>query len=1238
MTRTVPAIRDMRMLNAMATNFMRRALSVLVGALLGLTLLAFTGAANAQRMTLESLAEPGRIASRSWVDVNNDGKDDYCLFVGNNDGLRCYVSTGSTFNATPLAYSVGSAPDLAIWWVDVNGDGRVDLCRQTTLVWSGTARVQCRLGPSFTTAFELAVPSYVNEGCPGGDACTPPPVREGMVDSGEFFLADVDVDGRTDICYHHMDVNGALSMRCALSTGTGFATPTGAWIRPIASLGSSGWTRGFFDVDGDGYPDFCFIENSIQCVLGTANGLSSGANYDSPSLSAVNNHKEGAAFVDINGDGKTDFCRITGPSAGNYRLSCRISTGKGWESTDRTTSLPISEGSKYNRWWVDINGDGLADFCRAVGPEPSDFVSPSINKNSNLWCRLSRGGDATSGLFAVDDLKLEASTTHGYVNFGVTNGGRGFCDAHGTGVQTFCRATYRDTAPAQCWESEYGPYCEAAPGAHGIAVGVYAAIPADPNTSDSIVVADPEVIQSKQPLLSAFSDGLGAETRLTYLSLTSERVYDRTFGNEKWPRIQIPVPRSPVVFETRAWRKGTQTTLTGNARYAYRDLRVDNQTGSRGFRERWQLNEGANTLEHFIYYQGLGPTVDASSVEYGMLEVGSTKESKVYAIDPSKITPSTSAALVNDRQRLLEATIAKARVGIPNAMSTSAISPTTAANPFMLLRRTVNTLGTSTPANPLLRPVVSSSMSAWDWNGSTAVALPSVFSTSSIDDVGNVMQLVETTTHAGQEWKKTTTNTYADDRTKHFLGRLKTAQVVSTAPTADVQLAANTRSYGGSPNANTVSSSNGAAAPLAAPAFVSTQVGQSSTADSTLTNTMASPLVIVPPAASSVTGQDFAFVATTCGSSLPANGTCTISVRFTPTAASTRTGSVFIDTASGLRSAAFTANSLASFSTATLISAPPNLGNVWYGSSPAPGAAVSFRNDGNSAMTLTGLTGLSSRFTLSNNTCAGIAPAASCSMTITMPTSAAGSGANTVTTAGATTNATFDINGAVNSAVSRWSVTTLVFGNVTVGLSSTLSLSLFNDGFGLPASWNAALTNLPAGFTANTSTCASVSPGASCTVSITFTPTAGQNYSGSSIRPATVSFTGNTLAVSGAGVLPATTITAPASVSFGTNLLKGTYVTKGVTITNSGTVAATGMGYAITAGGGFPGYTVSRGTCPAAGGMLAAGASCTLSVAFESSCSGGSYNGTLSIMSANLSAARTVSLTASVRTTGICGA
>jgi FG-GAP-like repeat/Abnormal spindle-like microcephaly-assoc'd, ASPM-SPD-2-Hydin len=1206
-------------------------------------LLASLGA-QAQRIVFEGIGDPGASYSRAWVDVNNDGKDDFCVFA-DFDGRRldCYLSKGDGFQSPAVSYIVDGFPQRYFQWVDVNGDGQVDLCRLMDRVGDkSTASMNCRLGPNFVTQVGVSIPVAYTKTCfPPDEVDCGVQLAEGLLDESYVFFADVDLDGRSDICYISSDFGGVFTLRCMLSTGAGFSAVTSNWTRAITNLGEPLWPRGFFDVNGDGYPDFCRISGSIWCLLGSASGFATTATMDSPSLTAVTNYKEGAAFIDINGDGKTDFCRFTG-NPGTYNMSCRLSNGKSWQASDVSVAMSDTEvGQPKARWWADVNGDGKPDFCRAVGPDPD------INVNmSNLWCRLARGGDATTGLFSPRDIKLDDSAA-GAVDFGASDGGRAFCDPFGNGIPTLCRATFRSAPGGQeCYLTGNGLEChEGVINTYGISVGVYGGL--------NVTSTFKEEIQAGPPLLMSYTDGLGAETRVTYMPMSSSQVYARSGVGSGFPRVQIVQPRSPVVFETRAWQTGatvTPVTLTGNARYFYKDLRVDNQTGSRGFRERWFLSEGANSIEHAIYYQGLGPTVDTSSIDAsstdpvqarrGLLEIGQPKEKRVYAIDPVQIPTTISGwtppAGAIDRQLKLAATMRQA-TALASAMTTTPVSPPTQASPFMLLKRTTSTLGDSVPASARFRPVVSTHTDAWDWNDRTAVPLPIVDGSSVTTDRGNVTGLVETTTHGGQIWKKTTTNIYgADNPTTWILGRLTKASVVSEAPTVATQLAANATAYGTSPNANTVSSASPIVVGLTAPSIPNTQVGQTATATATLTNNAGYPVVIVPPTASSVTGTDLSFVSTTCGVQLATSATCTVTVRFAPTSANTMSGTVAIETASGPRVAAFTATSLANFSTATLTSVAPNLGSVWFGAA-APTATATFRNDGNSAMTLTGLSGLSTRFQLTANTCTGIAAAATCSMTLSMPTSVAGSAPSTVTTAGATNNASFTITGTVNSAVSRWSVTTLAFGNVTTGQSSTQSLTLFNDGFGSPINWNAALVNLPTGFTANTSACASVSPAASCSVSITFSPTAGQAYSGSAIRPSPVSYTGNTLAVSGTGVLPAATVSvSPTSVSFGTSLLKGSYVIKTVTITNSGTVAATSIGYAITSGGGFPGYSVANGTCPAVGGTLAAGASCTVSVTFEASCAGGSFNGTLSVSSANLPIPKTVALSASVRSTGIC--
>lgn len=72
----------------------------------------------------------------------------------------------------------------------------------------------------------------------------------------------------------------------------------------------------------------------------------------------------GRGWVDANGDGKVDFCRLIG-NIGAYKLACTMSNGNSFGIT--TTSSILDPGIDVSRKWVDVNGDGLADFCRITG-------------------------------------------------------------------------------------------------------------------------------------------------------------------------------------------------------------------------------------------------------------------------------------------------------------------------------------------------------------------------------------------------------------------------------------------------------------------------------------------------------------------------------------------------------------------------------------------------------------------------------------------------------------------------------------------------------------------------------------------------------------------------------------------------------------------------------------------------------------------------------------------------------
>lgn len=153
--------------------------------------------------------------------------------------------------------------------------------------------------------------------------------------------------------------------------------------------------------------------------------------------------------------------------------------------------------------------------------------------------------------------------------------------------------------------------------------------------------------------------------------------------------------------------------------------------------------------------------------------------------------------------------------------------------------------------------------------------------------------------------------------------------------------------------------------------------------------------------------------------------------------------------------------------------------------------------------------------------------------------------------------------------------------------------------------------------------CATVLPGASCTFAVTSTPqTAGTHVSALEIQSdSTTSLEFISLI---AGGTPAPLTIAPTSLDFGSVNLNVTSSPQAVQVTNtSGAAVIFG---AITASGDF----LAGGTCPAPAGTLAAGASCTVQVAFTPTQTG-NRTGVLSVATS----ATTLPLTVALRGTGI---
>ena len=139
---------------------------------------------------------------------------------------------------------------------------------------------------------------------------------------------------------------------------------------------------------------------------------------------------------------------------------------------------------------------------------------------------------------------------------------------------------------------------------------------------------------------------------------------------------------------------------------------------------------------------------------------------------------------------------------------------------------------------------------------------------------------------------------------------------------------------------------------------------------------------------------------------------------------------------------------------------------------------------------------------------------------------------------------------------------------------------------------------------AQTSNCgSSIAANGSCTVSVTFKPTAAGTRTGS----LTVNAGGvtNTVSLTGTGTAPGPVLNAnPASLSFARTVVGSTTAAQTVTVTNSGTTAATVSGVAVT------GDFSQTSNC----GTVAVGGSCTATVTFKPT-AGGSRTGTLTVTS-----------------------
>jgi len=312
-----------------------------------------------------------------------------------------------------------------------------------------------------------------------------------------------------------------------------------------------------------------------------------------------------------------------------------------------------------------------------------------------------------------------------------------------------------------------------------------------------------------------------------------------------------------------------------------------------------------------------------------------------------------------------------------------------------------------------------------------------------------------------------------------------------------------------------------------------------------------------------------------CGTSLAAGSSCSVSIKFTPTAAGTRTGTLSIaDNATGSPQTISLSGTGAglpavSLSPASLTFASQTVGTT----SVAQNVTVS--NTGTASLTISSIALSGSDFAITNGCGSTLAAGASCNIAVTFKPTAAGTRTGTITFANNASSGTQQIalsgTGVAATGTLSASASSLAFSNTTVGTTTSESLTITNTGSASVTI--SAISTGNAAFTVSGVTLpAIVAAGGSVTLNVAFAPSTATSYSSTMTISSNATNSTLSAALSGTGTPVATphqvTVNWSESASVaGFNVYRSTVSGSGYTKMNGTLISSTSyVDTAVTAG------------------------------------------------------------------------
>ena len=1137
-------------------------------------------------------------------DFNNDGKPDVAAADGGDGNVSILINSGNSklfpTVTTPAVYTLCTSLVVG----DFNGDHNLDLAVSSAK--SNSVAILLGLG---TGQFQTQV-TYSTGALSGG---SPNPVA----------AADFNGDGHLDLVFANP---GDSDISVLLNNGSGVFSST---VTVNKTISQSPISLAAADFDGDGNLDLATVaynataSSSVSVLLGNGDGtFKSSANY--PTGNTSDTDPQFVVAADFNGDGKPDLAIA---NFGDNTVSILLNNGDGTFPSSGTVPTYATGFGPTSVAVGDFNGDGKLDL--AVGNASAGTVSILLgNGNGTFQTHADYSANGTA-CGAPNPSWIVAADVH---DKGTANGGNGFLDL-----------VIADTLPAlapgtkvvlvDCVSVLFGngdgSFKTATQYSTGASSGPSSVVVGDFNDDGMPDLATADSGNGDVSVLLNIGSGTFGAPKLYTAGLNAAGIAAGDLNGDG---------KLDLIAGTTSSFANTISTLLGNGDGTFQS-HVDHATGFTQAPNRRQpvivadFNNDTyldvavsdeTTPAAEVYLNQPQIAFSPGTLTFGSYSVGSSSPAQTVTITNIGTAPITLTSLVTSGDFGQTNTCPTSSAFAQAANCTVSVTFTPAASGTRTGSLTVTD---DVPVSPQVlalsgtgvAPAVTLSSTSLTFSGQN-VGTTSAAQTVTLTNSGSGT-LTITSIAASAQFGQTNTCGSSVAQSANCTISVTFSPTASGTQTGTITI---TDNASGSPQKISLTGTgNGPAASLSPTSvtFSSQPVGSTSPAQVvTLTNTGNQTLSVTQV---SVSGP---FAQSNNCTSVAANSSCTLNVTFKPTASASASGTLTItDNAAGspqtvTLSGTGSTGPFASASPASLTFATTNVG------SSSSSQTVTLTNTGNAALSVTGIafTGANAG-DFSESGCGTLpltlpASGGSCGITVTFKPTAAGNRTASLTVTDNSNNVagstqSVSLTGTGNQApVAAVSPTSLNFGSQTIDTPApTQTVALSNTG-------NATLTVTSIAVSGNssytqTNTCgSSVSAGASCKITVTFTPSAGGTLSGTlTITDDSNNVAGSmqTVSLTGTGTGPFAQFS-PTNLSFGGVLVSGKSTPQTLTLSNGGTSALTISSSTLTITGAAATEFTQTNNCP---GSLAAGSSCTITVTFAPT-AGGTQNASLTVSGA----------------------